>query len=106
MSYTYNKSNSSAAGGKDQILDVFHKYLKYWYIFLACIALSLAVAYFYLKTTTPAYTISSTLFIELDKKGEGVMQGTAFSDLDMFKTTITVDNEMAALSSGGYLKRF
>ena len=105
MSYTYNKSISSAAGGKDQILDVFYKYLKYWYIFLACIALSLAVAYFYLKTTTPAYTISSTLFIELDKKGEGVMQGTAFSDLDMFKTTITVDNEMAALRSRGLLEK-
>jgi tyrosine-protein kinase Etk/Wzc len=105
MAYTYNKSNTSVLVGKDQFLDMFSNYLKYWYIFLACIALSLAIAYFYLKTTTPAYTISSTLFIEVDKKGVGAMQGTAFSDLDMFKTTITVDNEIEALRSRGLLEK-
>ena len=99
----YNKSNSTVVSGKDQILETLSKYVKYWYIFLAFIALSMAVAYVYLKTTTPAYTISSILFIEVDKKGEGAMQGTAFSDLDMFKTNITVDNEIEALRSRALL---
>ncbi|WP_036678439.1 GumC family protein [Daejeonella oryzae] len=102
---SYSKLASTSGIDKDQFLNMLSGYLKYWYIFLACITLSLTAAYFYLKTKTPAYNISSTLFIEVDKKGEGVMQGTAFSDLDMFTTTVTVDNEIEALRSRALLQK-
>ncbi len=84
---------------KDQIMQMLSKYLKYWYIFLASIVICLALAWLYLQTKTPEYTVESTLVIQADTKGEGALKGSAFSDLDMFKQVVTVDNEIAALRS-------
>jgi len=74
-------------------------YVNRWYWFVLAIGLSLTSAYFYLKYATPVYKITSTLLIEDDKKGDGMLKGTAFSDLEMFRTTKTVDNEMEVLRS-------
>lgn len=75
------------------------KYLKYWYVFVLSIALSLGAAYLYLSTSTPVYKISSTLLMQDDRKGDGELKGTAFSDLNMFHTDKKVDNEMEVLRS-------
>lgn len=101
----YKISSPQPTSNSDTVMEKFRQYLQYWYIFIASIALCLALAYLYLRTTTPAYKISATLQIEEDKKGEGMLQGTAFSDLDMFRTTVTVDNEMAALKSKSLLEK-
>ncbi len=75
------------------------KYVNQWYLFVIALALSLTLAYFYLHTATPEYKISSTLLIQEDKKGDGMLKGTAFSDLEMFRTTKTVDNEIEIIRS-------
>lgn len=75
------------------------KYVKYWYLFLLGILLSTGIAYAYLKITTPLYKVTSTLLIQEDTKGDGLLKGTAFSDLNLFKTSKTVDNEMEVLRS-------
>ncbi|WP_256010048.1 GumC family protein [Desertivirga xinjiangensis] len=75
------------------------KYLKYWYIFIITVAISVTLAFFYLRYATPEYKITSTLLIQDDKKGDGMLKGTAFSDLQMFQTTRTVDNEIEVLRS-------
>ena len=74
-------------------------YVNRWYWFVLAIGLCLTCAFFYLKYATPIYKITSTLLIEDDKKGDGMLKGTAFSDLEMFRTTKTVDNEMEVLRS-------
>ncbi|WP_349784961.1 polysaccharide biosynthesis tyrosine autokinase [Pedobacter sp. ASV1-7] len=79
--------------------EIVQKYSKYWYVFVFSIGLSISAAYFYLKNTPPIYKISSTLLMEDDKKGDGELKGTAFSDLNMFKTDKKVDNEMEVLRS-------
>ena len=61
--------------------------------------LGIAGAYFYLQATVPLYKITSTLLIQNDVQGDGLLRGTAFSDLNMFKTTRTVDDEMEVLRS-------
>ncbi|TKC03709.1 polysaccharide biosynthesis tyrosine autokinase [Pedobacter frigoris] len=80
---------------KDQIM----KYFKYWYLFLITLLLSLGGAYLYLQITVPQYKVTSTLLIQDDAKGDGILKGTAFSDLNMFRSSRTVDNEMEVLRS-------
>ncbi|WP_316753581.1 GumC family protein [Pedobacter gandavensis] len=75
------------------------KYLKYWYVFLISIVVSLAAAFIYLNTATPSYKVSSTLLVQDDKKGDGELKGSAFNDLNMFRTDKKVDNEMEVLRS-------
>jgi len=74
-------------------------YTNKWYIFLISLIISLAAMWFYLKYVTPEYKITSTLLIPDDKKGDGILKATAFSDLNMFQETKTVDNEMEILRS-------
>jgi len=80
---------------KDQILG----YVKYWHLFAITLTLSLLAAYVYLQFTTPEYKVSSTLLIQNDAQGEGLLKGTAFSDLNMFRNSKTTDNEMEVLRS-------
>jgi tyrosine-protein kinase Etk/Wzc len=75
------------------------KYTKYWHLFAIFILVGLGSAYLYVKITEPLYKISSTLLIQDDIQGEGILKGTAFSDLNMFKASRTVDNEMEVLRS-------
>lgn len=79
--------------------DTFSTYLKYWYVFVLAIIISLALAYLYVSNAKRFYKVSSTLLIQNDFKGDGLLKGTAFSDLDMFHGARTVDNEMEVLRS-------
>ncbi len=74
-------------------------YAKYWYFFLITIVVSIGLAYLYLQIKTPKYSITSTMLIQDDKAGDGMLKGTAFSDLQMFKTAKTVENEIEVLRS-------
>ncbi|WP_129714870.1 tyrosine-protein kinase family protein [Pedobacter sp. SYP-B3415] len=75
------------------------KYLTHWRLFLICMVLGLAGSYIYMQVTVPQYKIKSTLLVLEDTKGDGMLKGTAFSDLNMFKSTSTVDNEMEVIRS-------
>ena len=104
----YQKSFSKPSSGIDgtKLLETLYGYLKYWYWFIGSIVVCLALAALFLQTQTTIYRVSSTLLIQEDKKGDGgALQGTAFSDLNMFRTTVTVDNEMAALRSRDLLQK-
>ena len=97
---SYNSPSYQGKSAKDDFIQILARYLTFWYIFLVSLIVFLALAWLYIRTQTPAYTVSSTLLIEEDKRGEGgAMQATAFSDINMFKQVVTVDNEMAALRS-------
>lgn len=74
-------------------------YLKKWYWFLIALVVCLASVWFYLKNATPIYKVSSTLLVLDDKKGDGILKSTAFSDLNMFQETKTADNEIEVLRS-------
>ncbi|PTQ96691.1 capsular exopolysaccharide synthesis family protein [Mucilaginibacter yixingensis] len=74
-------------------------YLNRWHWFLICLVLSLVSVWVYVRTTTPIYRINSTVLIRDDKKGDGILKATAFSDLNMFQETKTTDNEIEVLRS-------
>ena len=45
------------------------KLLIYWPWIVACVAVALIGAFFYLKTLTPLYTVSSSVLIKNESKG-------------------------------------
>lgn len=80
-------------------IETLKKFAKNWPYFILSICLSLAFVYGYLYITPPQYQVSSTLLIQYDKNGAAMTNGTAFSDLNMFQTEKTVDNEIEILKS-------
>jgi tyrosine-protein kinase Etk/Wzc len=92
---SYQKNNEN----KQDFISHLTKYVKNWYFFVIMLMISVGAAYLYLECTVPLYKVTSTLQIQEDTKGDGLFKGTAFSDLNMFKTSKTVDNEMEVLRS-------
>ncbi|RZJ74846.1 MAG: tyrosine protein kinase, partial [Flavobacterium sp.] len=80
-------------------IETLKKFAKNWPYFILSICLCIAFVYGYLYITPPQYQISSTLLIQYDKNGAAMTNGTAFSDLNMFQTGKTVDNEIEILKS-------
>ncbi|MCC8426380.1 tyrosine-protein kinase family protein [Mucilaginibacter sp. UR6-11] len=87
------------ANRPDNLKERTMPYLKKWYWFLTALVLCLGCVWFYLKNATPIYKVTSTLLVLDDKKGDGLLKSTAFSDLDMFHETRMGENEIEILRS-------
>lgn len=83
----------------ENLREQLQKYSKYWYIFMLAFVLSIGCAFVYLQTLSPKYKISSTLLVQDDRKGQGEIKESAFSDLNMFRSDRKADNEMEVLRS-------
>ncbi|WPU95290.1 polysaccharide biosynthesis tyrosine autokinase [Mucilaginibacter sabulilitoris] len=92
-------SISKPAAHSENFADKLMPYLKRWYLFLITFVICMGAVWLYIDFAIPQYKITSTLLIPDDKKGDGILKATAFSDLNMFMETKTVDNEMEILRS-------
>lgn len=80
------------------------KLLMYWPWIVGCVAVALIGAFFYLKTLTPLYTVSSSVLIKNESKGG--TSGANLEDLGFVSTsTQSFDNELEILRSRTLLKK-
>ena len=80
------------------------KLLMYWPWILGCIVVFLIGAFFYLKTLTPLYTVSSSVLIKNESKGGA--SGANLEDLGFVSTsTQSFDNELEILRSRTLIKK-
>lgn len=80
------------------------KLLMYWPWILGCVAVALIGAFFYLKTLTPLYTVSSSVLIKNESKGGA--GGSDLADLGFVSTsTQSFDNELEILRSRTLIKK-
>ncbi|MGN0002947.1 MAG: GumC family protein [Sphingobacterium composti] len=79
--------------------ETMDRYIKNWPYFLISIFIALGLVYGFIYITPSTYKITSTLLIQDDKNGSAMSNSTAFSDLNMFQTVKTVDNEIEILRS-------
>lgn len=82
------------------INEIIKPYLRRWWWFVLSAILFLALAVFYIKSTTPVYGISSTVLIKDTKKAPSAEMG-ALSQLGGFGSmgTNSIDNEIEILKS-------
>lgn len=82
----------------------FIKLLMYWLWILGCVAVFLIGAFFYLKTLTPLYTVSSSVLIKNESKGGA--NGANLEDLGFVSSsTQSFDNELEILRSRTLIKK-
>ncbi|MDB5144690.1 MAG: capsular exopolysaccharide family [Mucilaginibacter sp.] len=81
------------------------KYFKYWPWFAVSIGVFVILGYILLWYVDPVYQVTTTVLIQEEKKGENQLAQTAFSDLNMFHTNKSVDNETQVLLSVDLLQR-
>ncbi len=83
----------------------FFKLLMYWPWIVGCVLVALIGAFFYLKTLTPLYTVSSSVLIK-DDKGKTSGSEASLADLGFVtSSTQNFDNELEILRSRTLLKK-
>lgn len=82
---------------------IIFKYLKYWYLFLVGAILALVVAYIYLRYTTPMYVAKTSILFKDDSGGPS--ETAVFSELSMFNSKRSIDNEILILKSKSLMEQ-
>ena len=82
------------------IREELEKYLIHWKWFLAGIILSVAMAFLYLRYSTPQYSAKTVVLIKENKKGGVSAELKAFEDLGILGgSTNNIDNEIEIIKS-------
>lgn len=80
------------------------KFLRYWYVYLICVAVALVGAYYYNWYQTPVYRITSKVLIK-DDSNSPVSKEELLKDLNLSKSQKNIENEIEILKSYSILKR-
>lgn len=95
-------TQNKPAGNDDflRIQDLFILCLAKWYWFVISLAVLLGAATIYLLKTPPVYTRSASLLIKEDgKSGSGNEAAGVLGDIDIFRTSTNINNEMLSMQS-------
>lgn len=95
-------TQNKPAGNDDflRIQDLFILCLAKWYWFVISLAILLGAATIYLLKTPPVYTRSASLLIKEDgKRGSGNEAAGVLGDIDIFRTSTNINNEMLSMQS-------
>lgn len=88
--------------------ELLSKYLYNGWMFIFSLALSLTVAWLYLRYTNPIYSVSSTLLIRNDnanRSGGSMSSQDMFSDIALFQSNTNKQNEILILKSRSMMER-
>ena len=97
-----NKKRVEQSEEQVNIQELLFRYLIHWPWFVTSVIICLAVAWGYLRLTTPVYNISATVLIKDEKKGGGANMSSELErmGLDGFvSSSNNVDNEIEVLRS-------
>ena len=77
------------------------KYLRHWPWFVSGVLICLALAFLYLRYTTPVYQTVATVIIKDEEKGAGSSELAAFADLGLLggMGTASIENELGIFRS-------
>lgn len=95
-------TQNKPAGNDDflRIQDLFILCLAKWYWFVISLAILLGATSIYLLKTPPVYTRSASLLIKEDgKSGSGNEAAGVLGDIDIFRTSTNINNEMLSMQS-------
>ncbi len=87
------------------IMEIVMRYARYWKWFLFGILIALAVAFVYLRYTTPIYEVNASIILKDSKSTPGARPQT-FDPLEfsMFGAVTNVENEMYIMRSRSLIR--
>lgn len=85
---------------------ILYKYLlRYWYLYVACLAIGIGIAYTYLRYATRQYQVRSTILIRSpETTGSEVSEEFVLNELGLSSAAKNVQNEMQILKSRTLMK--
>ena len=78
--------------------------LKYWYVFVVVLALSVTLAYYNLKFTPPEYSASALVLIKDEEKSGQLDQEAIFKELGLSQKNKSLENEQLVLRSSSLME--
>jgi tyrosine-protein kinase Etk/Wzc len=94
-----NNENVFTTQEEDEIniRELFFRYLRYWYVFLFALGVSLVGAYVYNRYSTSIYSVTSKVLVQDSKKTPAGSE--ILKELDIFKSGGIVENEIEIIHS-------
>lgn len=83
---------------------ILNSYFKYWYLFVICAGVAVAIALIYLRYATPIYSASAMIIVKSDADG-GPSESAALGDIALMNQSSSIENEILLLKSQGLMKR-
>ncbi|MCB0600699.1 MAG: polysaccharide biosynthesis tyrosine autokinase [Saprospiraceae bacterium] len=90
---------------KVNLIHVFKKALKYWWLYLILLPLTVGAAYFYLQITPFQYEAQTRILIKGVKNAGQVPEEGIFSDIRMHKADNSIGNEVNILTSSPLMEQ-
>lgn len=81
------------------------KLLVYWPVFVVSALLCVAVAYIYLRYTTPKYMVYAKVLVKDDKKTGGSGEGQLLQELGLQSSAVNVENETEIFKSRSLMQK-
>ncbi|MBQ8593755.1 MAG: polysaccharide biosynthesis tyrosine autokinase [Bacteroidaceae bacterium] len=101
---SYNDSYSKEEEDGIDFQALIGTFVMYWKWFVASVIICLAIAFVYLRYTTPVYKITTKIMIKDNKKGGYTSEMVALEDLGFLSSTGGIDNEIEVLQSKSLVK--
>ena len=90
------------SGEQNNIQEILFRYLIHWPWFVASVIVCVALAWGYLRLTTPIYNVSATVLIKDEKKGGGANMTSELEKMGLngfVSSSSNIENEIEVLSS-------
>ncbi|MAP55571.1 polysaccharide biosynthesis tyrosine autokinase [Altibacter sp.] len=97
-----NTPMNNSEAKETSLRELVEKYLRHWYWFVLGVIIALALAFIYLRYTTPSYATHATVIIKDERSGGGPSELAAFADLGGFFSKFNnskIENELAIFNS-------
>ena len=85
---------------------VITKYLRFWYLFVIGVVISVVCAFFYIRyLTIPTYVVSTSLLIKDNESDTELSSAAAFSEIGLLQSSKNIDTEIEVLKSKSLMLR-
>lgn len=100
-----NNNNNSTADNILSIKDIWEIFVGHFWLFVASVAVCLALGVAYILSTSPVYERSASIMIKDNEQGRSISSQASqgFENLGLFQTNTNIINEINVLKTTGFM---
>ena len=88
------------------VQDIIKPYIRYWYLFLLGLIITMAGAFVYLRYATPIYSVKAKVIIKDESNSSGFLEFSAIPEIGNYMSRYgnsKIDDEIAIFTSIQYI---